>query len=168
MNRPVAGPLVHRRGGHHAPEVQSNGVRYTRSVSWKLRIISIGVVAFLMGAPIAGTVCALLCASAPGASDAAASGPHGSDGRCTDPADSAQSQIGSTSRDDCSSHDGSLRVARATLTAVRAYAGLVLAPVAVAATDRPFTYAPSVEASDSLCSPPGIDPPTRTPVVLRV
>jgi hypothetical protein len=136
--------------------------RYTRSVAWRHRIALVLLLA-LAGMPVSGTLCGMMCESA--ARQKAAH--HGKDAKCAEPATpSSGPQISGTSAHDCSTHDASMRqVATVERTDLSAK---VLTTVVDSTSHAEFVLLHDARNSFAYTAPPGTDPPTVRPVVLRV
>ena len=138
------------------------GSRYTRIVGLTQRSISIVVLAVLTALPVSGTVCAMLCDSAP-----TASAHHGSGKKCEEPArPSSEVVIRGVSEHDCSTHDAVVR--QTSTTAAERAAGVASPLLAVAAVHATVRALPALETAFAHSAPPGTAPPTTTPLVLRV
>lgn len=141
-------------------------------MSWAQRVIGVVVVMVLTGLPVAGTLCALVCASimsaAPG--ETATARHHGSTEDCQEPPTPTSSsgvQIGAVSQHPCGEHNGASQP-HATVVPARAHANLVASPGMRTVSQVAYIDVPS-SGSESAYSPPQrIAPPTSTPVVLRV
>jgi hypothetical protein len=166
---PVTGPLMGRnmradvpndRTAQPEPVCQS---RYTRSVAWRHRIALVLLLA-LTGIPVGGTVCAMLCESA--ATQSAAH--HGKDPKCAEPAiPSSGPQISGGSAHDCSTHDASMRQVATTAVERTDSSAKVPSTVVDFASHGGFVLH-DCGNSFAYSAPPGTDPPTVRPVVLRV
>jgi hypothetical protein len=150
-------PAIVAQSGHMTPS------RYTRSVAWRHRIALVLLLAFA-GLPVSGTLCAMTCESA--ATQSAAH--HGNDPKCAEPATpSSGPQINGATAHDCSTHQSMRQVATTAVERIDLSARVLSA--VVGSTSR----AESVLLHDgwdsfAYTSPPGTDPPTVRPVVLRV
>jgi hypothetical protein len=153
------GPAIVAQSGHMSPS------RYTRSVAWRHRIALVLLLA-LAGMPVSGTLCAMVCESA--ATQNAAH--HGKDSKCAEPATpSSGPQISGTSAHDCSTHDASMRQVAITVANKRAdLSATVSSTVVDSASHVEFVLLHDGRNSFAYTAPPGTDPPTVRPVVLRV
>lgn len=144
---------------------------YTRRVSWRLRTIGAALVVILTGLPVVGMTCALLCASHMPSSAHVSNGAshHGSsDGdkrECDPPSAAADAQIRG-SEHDCGVHDGVRQAA--SVVADRADTSFRLGTAALASIDLHVASPSVLDRQPIYRRPPGTDPPTRTPLVLRV
>lgn len=139
------------------------GPRYTRMVSWQHRI-AMFVLTVLTALPVSGiVVCAMLCESA-----ATTTSHHGSGKNCEEPPrSSTDAQLKGLSEHDCSTHDAALRQATTT-AAERADLSAASAPLLITVLHSPARPLPVSESVFDDNAPPGIAPPTTTPLVLRV
>ncbi len=157
---------LYRRGPREASRDAVTGSRYTRTVSWKQRIIGVVVVTVLTGLPLAGTVCALVCA-APGETSTAQH--HGAAEDCRErPASASSSGVQMAAvPHPCGDHNATGQ-SLATLTPVRADVSLLMPPAVLAVSQISYPDVPPFGLESAYSPPPGIAPPTSTPVVLRV
>lgn len=136
--------------------------RYTRSVSWRKRI-AIAVVFVLAAIPAARTTCAIACSE-----ESSPAVPHHAAGQsCEEMATGvAVSKIDNGVPADCGSHDAA-REQVATTASGRE--GLNVASGAVSPEARRVLATTVVAiATSPYAAPPGTDPPTTIPLVLRV
>lgn len=150
-------PTPVAQSGHRAPS------GYTRTVAWRHRIALVLLLA-ITGLPVGGTLCAMVCDSA----STQTASHHGKDPKCEEPATpSSGPQISDPSAHDCSTHDAMRQVA--ITTAERADLGAKSA-LSIIGSPRLGEFVVLHNAEDSLddSAPPGIAPPTATPIVLRV
>ena len=143
---------------------------YTRSVGWRLRVISTVLLVVLTGLPVAGLTCAVACALDASTHASTGSAHHGpEDARtpnCDTPPTSGGVQLRGAAGHDCGVHDVTLR--QASFAAHRADALLRSAAAAIESIDIQVAPHSLVDRQPLYRRPPGTDPPTRTPLVLRV
>jgi hypothetical protein len=116
------------------------------------------------GGPVSGMVCALLCESA--ATQNASH--HGKDPKCAEPATPPSgSQISSASAHDCGAHASMRQVAIPAAERAHLSAKVALT-VGDSSSHNDFVLPHDGKDPFTYISPPGTDPPTVRPVVLRV
>lgn len=127
------------------------------------------VVTVLTGLPLSGAVCELLCGSALNAasSETSAAAHHGSAEDCKKPPAPSGVQVGAVSNHPCGDHS-SIAQPQATVTPLRADANILVWPGVVAVSQIDYIDVPSFGSESAYSPPPGIAPPTSTPLVLRV
>ena len=159
------------RSSRREAEVRPDPSGYTRRVSWRLRTIGAALVVILAGLPVVGVTCALLCASdTPGSGHASNGASHhgsaeGDKRECDPPSAAADVQIRG-SEHDCGIHDGVRQAA--SVVADRADTSFRFGTAALASIDLRVASTSVVDRQPIYRRPPGTDPPTRTPLVLRV
>ena len=133
-------------------------------MGWRHRI-SIVLLIVLTALPASGAVCGMLCSAA-----ATRSAHHGSGKACDDEQATTPSsgpQVRGTSGHECSDHDAATGLA-ATTTATRADS--VPGPGLLAAVPLHDSFSNLADSDVALDyrTPPGSNPPTASPLVLRV
>ena len=151
-------------------------VTYTRFVRlvWQ-RTISVTVLSLLAVLPVSGPVCALLCAP-PAQDETATAGHHdqhaGHGEHASMPPDREslvnQAGMGAPPHQDCSSHQALGDVTAASLSAVRADAGLITAVQHVLPMAAYLSRPTSLRVHSGSSPPLDTPSPTRAPLVLRI
>ena len=136
--------------------------RYTRSVGWNLRTISVAMLVVLFVLPLSGTLCALACDQA--AHSEGSGHHHEATPESSQPAAPDAPLVGGPSAHPCDH----LAVIQQAIAAPERTQIAVSVPAAPLVTVGEFAPPLLQRARASHGAPPGSTPPTSIPLVLRV
>jgi hypothetical protein len=137
--------------------------RYTRTVGWNLRTISIAMLMVLSLLPFSGTLCAMACDT-----PAQADGPLHHHGAAPEPTNAAETDGARLTGGPAHPCDHDAAILQATNVASERVQVIVSAPPLALAAVGPLTGPVAQQARAPQGAPPGSAPPTSTPLVLRV
>jgi len=139
-------------------------------VSWQQRAVGSFMLVVLIGLPVGGTVCDVLCslkAVAASTNDAASAHHHHADPQSQAPQASRGVQLRGPSTDDCNGHNGTIQEETA-VAADRADWRIVSSPLGTVLAQTPSKPISAFDSQSPYRPPLGSAPPTGTPLVLRV
>ena len=146
----------------HQMTMRLGWARYTRSVGWNLRTISITMLTVLCLLPVSETLCVITCDGAPESSHAATH--HHQAANEATPNTPDAPQIAASSSHPC---DHTVAVQQAITPADRAQFAISM-HAAIQVSPGGFAAPRLVEVAAFPAGPPGSPPSTSTPLVLRV